>query len=87
MTPESDYVQIKSHYVGDQRHWVHVRHRTNDTDHVYHIRCHKLSDYVPGLFQVCTTCNVRLIEEPTPVAKSYEPEHHCPGCRCWENVR
>lgn len=88
--PQSDYEPIRTHHAGQRdREWIQVRHRELGTLHIYPIRCHKLSPYVAGdPYQVCGTCDLALAEEPPPPPPPpREPEHHCPGCRCWENVR
>ena len=68
MSDVQAYVQVRSHNIMNPlSHWVHVRHFDNNTYHVYHIRCHKLSDYVVDQkYQVCTTCDVHMMEEPVP---------------------
>jgi hypothetical protein len=87
--PRSEYEPVRTHYQGQRnREWCLVRHKELQTKHIYHIRCHKLSDYVEGkTIQVCATCDTILSEEPVVVHPPRQPEHHCSGCRCWENVR
>jgi hypothetical protein len=75
--PRSEYEQIRWHNYQNRRDlgWAQVRHRELKTLHIYHVRCRKLSPYIEGqIAQVCTACNMHLMEEPVPPPAKPRPD-------------